>query len=87
VVLQGLSWFEAGIRQVDITKRSGTWRKVAQKVLFLKRFLHNAELLFHECFTKKQQSNRAGTQESVGLRKSKRKFGWARTDFVDFAGQ
>jgi hypothetical protein len=26
-------------------------------------------------------------QESVGLRKSKRKFGWARTDFVDFAGQ
>jgi hypothetical protein len=26
-------------------------------------------------------------QESVGLRKSKRKFGWSRTGFVDFAGQ
>jgi len=26
------------------------------------------------------------SQESVGLRKSKRKFGWARTDFIDFAG-
>jgi hypothetical protein len=26
-------------------------------------------------------------KEPVGLRKSKRKFGWARTDFVDFAGQ
>jgi len=26
-------------------------------------------------------------QESVGLRKLKRKFGWTRTDFVDFAGQ
>jgi hypothetical protein len=25
-------------------------------------------------------------QESVGLGKSKRKFGWARTDSVDFAG-
>jgi len=24
--------------------------------------------------------------EPVGLRKSKRKFGWARTDFVDFSG-
>jgi hypothetical protein len=24
--------------------------------------------------------------EPVGLRESKRKFGWARTDFVDFAG-
>jgi hypothetical protein len=29
----------------------------------------------------------AFSQEPVGLRKSKRKFGWARTDFVDFAGQ
>jgi hypothetical protein len=26
-------------------------------------------------------------QEPAGLRKSKQKFGWARTDFVDFAGQ
>jgi hypothetical protein len=26
-------------------------------------------------------------QEPVGLRKSKRKYGWARPDFVDFAGQ
>jgi hypothetical protein len=26
-------------------------------------------------------------REPVGLRKSKRKFGWARIDFVDFAGQ
>jgi hypothetical protein len=25
-------------------------------------------------------------EEPVGLRKSKRKSGWARTDFVDFAG-
>jgi len=27
------------------------------------------------------------SEESVGLRKSMRKFDWSRTDFVDFAGQ